>query len=183
MYGEIKIIKISIIDAEHKADIGISNEPFKSFGKIEVSFKNGQWDYELVRFNAENVAEMRFPDENYDFDSMKDSVFIGAYDEDACVGLLVLQPACFKYMHIADIKVNKKYRRQNIGGALIEKAKEAAAQLGYRGLYLECQDNNPGAFMFYVKSGFYIGGLNTNVYKYTKQEGKADIILYCDNQK
>lgn len=30
------------------------------------------------------------------------------------------------------------------------------------------------------KTGFHIGGLDTNVYKGTKQEGKADIIFYCD---
>lgn len=27
---------------------------------------------------------------------------------------------------------------------------------------------------------FYIGGMDTNVYCHTKQEGKADIIFYCD---
>lgn len=41
-------------------------------------------------------------------------------------------------------------------------------------------DNNLGACLFYIKRGFVIGGLNTNVYKGTKQEGKADIYFYCD---
>ena len=51
------------------------------------------------------------------------------------------------------------------------------------GSYLECQDNNPGAFLFYLNSGFYIGGLDTNVYRHTSQEGKADILLYCETDQ
>ncbi len=176
------MITIRIIDAEHKADINIPNEPFKLFGRVAASFNGEKWDYTLIRFEPQNAAEMRFPDENYDFDSMKNSVFIGAYDGENCVGLVHLKPACFKYMYIADLKVKEKHRRQNIGRMLIEKAKDIAAQHGYCGLYLECQDNNPGAFLFYINSGFYIGGLNTNVYRHTEQEGKADIYLYCESR-
>ncbi len=51
---------------------------------------------------------------------------------------------------------------------------------GYNGIYTQGQDNNLGACLFYVKAGFYIGGLDTNVYKGTKQEGKSDIIFYYD---
>ena len=32
----------------------------------------------------------------------------------------------------------------------------------------------------YLNSGFYIGGLDTNVYRYTKQEGESDILFYCE---
>lgn len=37
-----------------------------------------------------------------------------------------------------------------------------------------------GACLFYLKNGFVIGGLDTNVYKGTSQEGKKDILFYCD---
>lgn len=57
------------------------------------------------------------------------------------------------------------------------KSKEIAVQNGYCGLYTQGQDNNPGACLFYLHSGFYIGGLDTNVYRHTKQEGKADILF------
>lgn len=63
---------------------------------------------------------------------------------------------------------------------MIAKAKEIAREKGYAGLYTQGQDNNPGACLFYLKTGFYIGGMDTNVYCHTKQEGKADIIFYCD---
>lgn len=65
---------------------------------------------------------------------MKDSVFLGAYDGEKCVGLAILQPGFFKYMYLYDLKVSKQYRGQHI----------------------------------------------TNVYRHTKQEGKADILFYCE---
>ena len=175
------MIEIRCIDSQHKSDINIPNESFHMFGRIIPSFNNGLWNYKLERYNSENVREMTFPDEDYNYEDMKDSVFLGAYNDEKCVGLAILQPGLFKYMYLYDLKVNKEYRGQHIGQALVAKAKEIAAQNGYYGLYTQGQDNNPGACLFYLNSGFYIGGLDTNVYRHTKQEGKADILFYCEN--
>ena len=172
--------EIRIIDKDHSADINIKNEPFDLFGKIEVYYADGKWAYKLVRFAPDDIKQMCFPDENYDYDGMKDSVFIGAYDDEKCIGLAILQPGFFKYMYLYDLKVNRAYRGRGIGKMLIEKAKQIAASAGYRGIYTVGQDNNPGACLFYLHSGFYIGGLDTNVYRHTKQEGKADIIFYTE---
>lgn len=174
------MIQIKIIDAQHKADINIPNESFQMFGRIITSYNNDQWSYQLVRYEPESVSEMCFPDENYNYDDMQDSVFIGAYDGETCVGLAILQPGFFKYMYLYDIKVNKEYRGRHIGKMLLTKAKNIALEQGYCGLYTQGQDNNPGACLFYLNSGFYIGGLDTNVYRHTKQEGKADILFYCE---
>lgn len=174
------MFEIKEIDKRSKEDINIRNEPFRMFGKIILSYNDGKWTYELLQYALEDVTEMCFPDENYDYDAMTDSVFLGAYDGEKCVGLAILQPGFFKYMYLYDLKVSGKYRGQHIGKMLIQKAKEIAAQNGYRGLYTQGQDNNPGACLFYLNSGFYIGGLDTNVYRHTKQEGKADILFYCE---
>lgn len=50
------MIEIRQIDVQHKSDINIPNEPFHMFGRIIPSFHNGQWTYELERYNAENVT-------------------------------------------------------------------------------------------------------------------------------
>ena len=89
------MIEIKIIDAAHKDDINIPNEPFQLIGRMIPSYSDEQWNYSVRYFNE------------------------------------------------ADI-------------------------------------NNLAACLFYIKTGFHIGGLDTNVYKGTKQEGKADIIFYCD---
>lgn len=62
----------------------------------------------------------------------------------------------------------------------MEKAGELALAAGYRGVYTIAQDNNLAACLFYLKAGFAIGGLDTQVYQGTKQEGKADIVFYWD---
>lgn len=174
------MFEIRKIDAQHKSDINIPNEHFRIFGKVIPSYHDERWTYEVVRYAPEDITEMCFPNENYDYDAMSDSVFLGAYDGENCIGLAILQPGFFQYMYLYDMKVNKKYRGQHIGKMLIEKAKEIVAEQGYCGLYTQGQDNNLGACLFYLNSGFYIGGLDTNVYRHTKQEGKADILFYCE---
>lgn len=175
------MIKIRIIDEERKQDINIPNEPFSLFGRMIPSYINEKWQYEIVRYSKEEITEMCFPNENYDYDAMKlNSTFIGAYDGEDCIALAILQDSFMKYMYLYDLKVSKKYRHTGVASALIQKAKEVCTNKGYRGLYTQGQDNNLSACLFYLKSGFYIGGFDSNVYKGTSQEGKADIIFYSD---
>jgi len=175
------MITVEIITPEKKADINIPNEAFPLFGRMIPSYVNGKWDYEIQYFPEEEVTDMCFPDENYDFESMKEEhIFVGAYEDGKCIGLAILKHYFLKYLYLYDLKVNSDYRGKGVGKKLIEKAKELATANGYRGVYTIGQDNNLAACRFYIKAGFVIGGLDTNVYKGTSQEGKADIIFYLD---
>lgn len=69
---------------------------------------------------------MRFPDENYDFDQMRDGVFLGAYEKEKCVGLAPLKPVFFKYMYLYDQKVCNAQRGRGIGKMLIQAASAVA---------------------------------------------------------
>lgn len=96
---------------------------------------------------------MCFPDENYDYDELSgNSIFVGAYDGEKCVGVAIYQHSWNKYLYLYDLKVNVAYRGQKIGSRLI------------------------------VKNGFEIGGIDTKVYNGTKQEDKFDIIFYAENE-
>lgn len=173
------MVEIRLIVKANKQDINIKNEPFSLFGRMIPSYINQRWEFTIEK--SDMISEMCFPDENYDFDEMsKESVFIGAYDEGKCIGLAIMQQALFRYMYLYDLKVNKEYRGCGVAKKLIEAAKTVAVDNGYRGIYTQGQDNNLAACLFYIKSGFHIGGLDTEVYKGTKQEGKADIIFYLD---
>ena len=181
MTGGEQMIEIRIIDSEHKEDIRILNEPFALFGKMIPSYINEKWSYDISYWEKEKITEMCFPEEDYDYETMQnDCVFVGAYEEETCIGLAILQQRFLKYMYLYDLKVNSAYRGKNVAADLIKKCKKIALQQGYRGIYTYAQDNNLGACKFYVKSGFYIGGFDSNVYKGTKQEGKSDIIFYWD---
>lgn len=69
------MIRITVIDQEHRQDIRLPNEPFALTGRVVPSYVNEQWSYEVRPFPPERVGEMCFPDENYDYDEMKDSAF------------------------------------------------------------------------------------------------------------
>ena len=175
------MIEARIIDAAHQADINLPNQPFPLWGRIVVARQDGEWSHTVEKCAAKDLSEMCFPDENYDFAEMnRDHTFIGAYDGEACVGLAVMQEYFFNYMYLLDLKVDKSCRGQGVGGLLMEKAKEVARSKGYGGIYTQGQDNNASACLFYLKQGFRIGGLDTEVYKGTAQEGKSDILFYLD---
>lgn len=175
------MLEIRLIDDEHRQDINIKNEPFPLWGRMIPSYVDETWSYTTKECSLEDITEMCFPDENYDYDTMKEnSVFIGAYDNEKCIGLAIMQEGFFRHMYLYDLKVNKSYRGQGVASALMNKAKEIALEKGYRGVYTEGQDNNLSACLFYLSAGFHIGGLDTDVYKGTKQEGKADILFYWE---
>ena len=183
------MIKIRQVDPAHKADILLPNEPFPLLGKMIPSYVDETWRYRFTYLEGAEVGEMCFPDEDYCYEAMQGhSVFLGAYASaydgangaEHCVGLAILQDDLFRYMYLYDLKVVKKYRRQGVASALMEQAAGICRERGYRGLYTRAQDNNLPACRFYLKAGFHIGGLDTNVYQGTKQEGKADILFYRD---
>lgn len=175
------MIAIKTITAARKADINLPNQPFKIWGRMIPSLQDGQWFYTVKKLPASQTKLMTFPDEHYNFDKMKaNSIFIGAYDQDKdkCIGLAILQQAFLKYMYLYDLKVNAAYRGQGIGKKLIEKSLEVARVNHYRGLYTQGQDNNLTACLFYLKTGFVIGGFDNHIYQGTAQANKADIIFY-----
>lgn len=175
------MIDIRIIDRAHAADINIKNEPFPLYGRMIPSLRDGTWNSRIELFAPEDVGEMTFPDENYDFEAMSEScVFVGAYEGNACIGLAIWQREWHKYLYLYDLKVNRAYRGKGIASRLIEHGKSLAAARGCLGLYTVGQDNNLNACMLYLNCGFEIGGFNDHVYNGTSQAGKADIYFYMD---
>ena len=172
-------ISIQYIGRDRASDINLKNEPFRLFGRMLPSYQDGRWSYTTVE--SGEISWDLFPEENYDFAAMeKDHVFIGAYDGSACVGLAILRMQWHKYIYLHDLKVNRAYRGQHIATKLIEASCVYAREHGYRGVWTIGQDNNLAACLFYVNTGFRIGGLDTDVYTGTSQEGKSDIYFYKD---
>lgn len=176
------MITIRKIDAAHEADIRLPNEPFRLYGKIEVTRAEGAWAWKMHPYPESEVREMCFPDENYSMAEMPSHTFLGAYDGEECVGLAVLSPGFFRYLYLDDLKVKRARRGEHIGRMLIEAAEALALEMGFRGIYTIGQDDNPGACLFYLHNGFVIGGFDTMVYTGTSQEGKSDIIFYRTGQ-
>ena len=171
-------MEIKLIDIKHANDINIPNEPFLLKGKLIVEFKNNVWSHKELFFKNDEIKEMTFPDENYNFEKMNDYVFIGAYENNICVGLAILTETFNSSLFIYDLKINKSFRRKGIGKKLIEFSYNYAINHNYSGLFTIAQDNNLDACLFYLSCGFEIGGLDTKTYEKTKQAGKYDIYFY-----
>lgn len=172
-------MEYKVIDRAHRADIQLKNEPFLLYGRMIPTYDGERWSCREKLFAAQEITQMCFPEENYDYDALaKDHVFVGAYDGETCVGVAILADAWFRYLYLEDLKVCTSYRGKGVGRGLIEKSAEVARERGYHGLYTVGQDNNLTACRFYLKTGFEIGGFDNRVYRGTSQEDKADIIFY-----
>lgn len=172
-------MEIRKITRENAGDLLLKNEPFSMPGKFIPELRDGVWSYRTARF--ERVRTMCFPDEVYDFEKItQKGCALGAYGGSVCVGLIVLEDRFWKYMHVHDQKVSAAARGKGAGRALVRAALEEVRRRDYRGVYLEAQDSNLNACLFYLKTGFVIGGFDNHLYTGTSQEGKADILFYLD---
>ena len=169
---------IKLIDKKHANDINIPNEPFLLRGKLIVEFKNNVWSHKELLFESDEIKEMAFPDEYYDFNKMKDYVFVGAYENNTCIGLAILTETFNSCLFLYDLKVNKLMRGKGVGKKLIDYSYKHALDHNYPGLFTIAQDNNLDACLFYLACGFEIGGIDTKSYEKTKQKGKYDIYFY-----
>lgn len=176
------MFKIKRIDEVTKNDINIPNEPFTLWGKMIPTYNGKDWAYTTEKFEENEISKMVFPDIDYDFDALKDECFfVGAYDEsEKCIGVAIYRHGWFKYLYLEDLKVSKEYRGHGIGSLLLEEGKKIAGENGYRGIYTIGQDNNLSACLFYIKTGFVIGGLNTHEYVGSNQANKSNIYFYLD---
>ena len=176
------MIEIRRIAETTKNDINIPNEPFTLWGKMIPTYDGNKWAYTTEKFDENETSEMVFPDENYDFDLLKkECFFVGAYNEcGKCVGLAIYRRDLLKYLYLDDLKVCKEYRSRGIGMRLLDEGKKIAAENGYQGIFTIGQDNNLSACLFYIKSGFAIGGFNTHLYRGTKQANKSNVYFYID---
>lgn len=60
--------------------------------------------------------------------------------------------------NLEDVVVDRAYRRQGVGRALVEGAKRWALEKRLAGLVLETQSNNLPAIRLYEACGFELGG-------------------------
>ena len=171
------MLEIRRITEANKQDLNLKNEPFQMPGVFIPALKDGVWSYRTEAY--ETPQSMVFPEENYDFGEISHKgVILGAYEDGQCVGITIYQDGWFRYMYLYDLKVSTQTRGKGVGKMLIEAGMEEAKRRGYLGLYTQAQDNNLNACLFYLKTGFTIGGFDNHVYRGTKQAGKADIIFY-----
>ena len=171
------MMEIKPVGVENAADAQLPNQPFRLWGRMIPALCDGQWSYRTEALAA--PSELCFPDVPYDVGD-ESAAFLGAYEDGRCIGLAVLREGMFRYLLLEDLKVDRAYRRQGVGGMLIAACMREAAARKLQGVYAIAQDDNLSACLFYLKQGFAIGGFDNRAYRGTKQDGKADLCFYRD---
>lgn len=173
------MIEIHRIDEAHEDDLRLRQEPFSMPGRLIPSLQDGRWSWREELY--QKPEEMCFPAETLELDQIdRDGAAFGAYLDGKCVGLAVYRKGFFAYLYLQSLSVLRDSRGHGVGKALLEAGKRYARDNGYRGIYLQAQDNNLNACRFYLHCGFEIGGFDNRIYTGSKQEGKADILFYMD---
>jgi GNAT superfamily N-acetyltransferase len=84
----------------------------------------------------------------------KESVIVGALDEEKLVGLAVYRPRLSAdTAQLAILHVSNGYRRQGIGASLVEEVVRLARSNGATNLYVSAAPSRP-TVKFYLKQGF-----------------------------
>ncbi|MCD8106506.1 MAG: GNAT family N-acetyltransferase [Oscillospiraceae bacterium] len=174
------MIEIHKITVENKSDINLKNDPFRLIGRLIVERRDGKWTYREELLPETEISEMVFPDENYVYEEMPDYVFLGAYENDVCIGVAILTPHFTRRLYLEDLKVSRNARGKGVGKLLIKACKTYAVEQGFKGVCTVGQDDNLIACRLYLSTGFKIGGLDTEIYEGTKQAGKADVWFYSE---
>ncbi len=172
------MIEIREITAENSADINLKNDPFKLIGRLIVERRDREWTYREELLPEGEISEMVFPDENYIFENMLGDVLLGAYDGEECIGVAILEPHFTGRLYLEDLKVSRSSHGKGVGKLLIKAYQEYSQTHGFKGLCTVGQDNNLVACRLYLTTGFRIGGLDTEIYNGTRQEGKGDVWFY-----
>ncbi len=173
------MMEIHRIDEARKDDLRLRQEPFSLPGRLIPSLQDGRWSWREELF--QQPEEMCFPAETLELEQIdRDGAAFGAYLDGKCVGIAVYRNGFFAYLYLQSLSVLRDSRGQGVGKALLEAGKRYARDNGYRGIYLQAQDDNLNACRFYLHCGFEIGGFDNRIYTGSKQEGKADILFYTD---
>lgn len=163
---------IRLYNKQDKPFIERHKDPISIIGKIEICFIKGQWSWRenLNReINIKEQAEITFDPAS--------TIWIAEVDGQQ-VGDLVIRQDWNGYAWIDEIDVSALYRRQGIGHALIQKAKEYAIDHHLAGLALESQDTNVIAARFYHREGFKINGINTAFYRHMGKPYQDEIAVF-----
>ena len=108
--------------------------------------------------------EYDFPDKLYE-DHLKNANAWGVIvNEELIAAIETDQEIWSNRLRITELWVSENYRKQGIGHALIEIAKEQARREGRRAIILETQSCNVNAIDFYQHEGFQLIGMDTCCY-------------------
>lgn len=160
------------LDNKNITDLDKCDSEFVINSKIVPSYEDGSLSYTVVDVP---VYKKRYEPEKRDYTdyiNYSSKTAYLAYFDGKITGQVILRENWNKFCLVEDIRVDKKHRRQGIGGELMDRAITWAKYRGFPGVMVETQDTNVGACRLYESCGFILGGFDTCLYK--------DSVVYGD---
>ena len=108
--------------------------------------------------------EYNFPDKLYEEHWENANAWGVIVNEKLVAAIETDQERWSNRLRITELWVAENYRKQGMGHALIELAKEQARREGRRAIILETQSCNVNAIDFYLHEGFHLIGMDTCCY-------------------
>ena len=170
-------ISIREIDANTLQYVNRTDNSYIVKSQLVLNAENGR-----ISFGTKDVPPYmkHFQPDEIDYTtyiSNPKKVVYFAFVQDELAGQIRILEWWNAYAYIGSIVVDLKYRRQGIGHALLERARDWAKSKGYPGLMLETQNNNVPACRLYEKCGFVLGGFDGYLYK-GLNPSTDDVALY-----
>ena len=159
------VITIREIDANTLQYVNRIDNSFIVKSRLVLNAENGKISYGTIDVPP---YMKRFQQDEIDYTtyiSNPEKVVYFAFVEDDLAGQIRVLKWWNAYAYIGSIVVDRKYRRQGIGRALLECVLDWAKSKRYPGLMLETQNNNVPACRLYEKCGFVLGGFDGYLYK------------------
>lgn len=104
----------------------------------------------FYRQASDYIGVKQFLSERFE---LKESIIYMAYIDENAVGFVQLYPifssvSMQRMLLLNDLYIEKNYRGQGIGSALIDKAKELCRKNNYKGLALQTETDNPAQKLY-----------------------------------
>jgi len=161
-------------------DINKSSQPFKIVGRLVLSYNDDKFETKEELFEKAMIKSYKPDNVVYsDYIESDDKAIYMYYQENLCLGQIIIRSNWNRYAFIESIDVSDKHRNQGIGRKLVDQAVNWAKSKNLKGLMLETQNNNLSACRFYQKYGFTIGGFDKYLYKNLESSEYA-IFWYLD---
>jgi ribosomal protein S18 acetylase RimI-like enzyme len=158
-------ITIHEITQDNQLDFGRCDSSLVVNSKLVVNAEGGRINYTIVDVPS-HTKEYRMY--RTDFAEYKDDptkiVFL-AYINDEIAGQVKVTEHWNRYALIDDFAVDRKYRRQGVGRALIYQCIKWARKRKFPGITLETQNINVPACKLYESCRFELRGFDTYLYK------------------
>jgi len=158
-------LSIQELNPNNLKDLNQCDTVFTIEGRVALRFEDGEIHYRVIDAPR---REKRYDIEERDYaaylDNPDKTVYL-AYADSQVAGQIILRVNWNNYAYIEDIAVDRQFRRQGIGEALVARGKMWAAERHLAGLMLETQDNNVAACRLYEKCGFVLGGFDQYLYR------------------